>query len=126
MSDEPRREKGMRAFDPHTMGVFSNERGFWYESPADAAEAEAWGKEVRRLIRWIRATMGRRLTAREQAALVEYYFEGRSFREAGGELGRNASSVHRAVRRALVKLRRAAEEEGVTMRTPRRGRRQSR
>lgn len=126
MPDELRREKGMRSFDPHAMGIFSTERALWYESPADAAEARVRARERRRLLRWIRDAMKRRLTARERAALDQYFFEGRTFRGAGDELLRNASSIHRAVGRALRKLREAAAEEGVAMARPRRGRRQSR
>lgn len=95
------------------MGRFTNERSPWYESPEDIEAGLERAKERAKLLRWVRIQMSRRLTKRERRCIELYFFKGMTFREAAEATQTTPSSIHRAVRRSLLKLRHAAAvEEG--------------
>ena len=93
---------------PQFMDFRTTTDAMWYESPEDVEEGLRWGEEKAALLQWVRRQMGRRLTKRERRCIELYYFEGLTFREVGSRTGTNASSVYRAIRRALRKLHAAA------------------
>ena len=85
----------------------------WYESQEDVEAGLRLGEEKAELMKWVRRQMGRRLTIRERRCIELYYFEGLTFREVGDRTGTNASSVFRAIKRAVRKLHTAAgKKEG--------------
>ena len=69
------------------------------------------------LLAWVREQMHIALTPRECHCLELYYFRGMTYREAGAATGTNASSVYRAVKRSIRKLRNAAEAEGMSFKS---------
>jgi len=83
-------------------------RNLWYESPEEIAAGLAWGRRKARLLQWIRQEMGTSLTQRERECIELYFFHGMTCREVGQATATNASSVHRAIRRSIRKLRQAA------------------
>ena len=83
-------------------------RNPWYESPEEIAAGLAWGRRKARLLQWVRQEMATSLTQREQECIDLYFFHGMTCREVGQATGTNASSVHRAIRRSIRKLRQAA------------------
>lgn len=107
-NDLPKPWERLRFFGPHKMGQFTNDRNPWYESPEEIEAGLEWGKEKAKLLRWVRTQMGRRLTKCERRCLELYFFKGMTFREAAEATKTTPSSVHRAVRRSLLKLQRAA------------------
>jgi RNA polymerase sigma factor (sigma-70 family) len=115
MKDYGRRNywERLRFFGSRTMGRFTNERNLWYEAPEEVEAGLERGAEKAELLRWVRAQAKRRLTARERQCLELYFFRGLTFRQASEKLKVSPSSVHRAVRRSLRKLRRAAELQGM-------------
>lgn len=96
---------------PEMMAEHPNDHNPWHERPGDAARAAAWAIDRAWLLRWVRARMEDRLTPRERHCVELYYFEGLSFAEAGARTGTHASSVCRAVQRAVGRLRAAAAED---------------
>lgn len=104
---------------PDTLRHFTNEEACWYETLAEVRRQLAWGREKERLLRWVRRAMDERLTERERECVVLVFFVGLSYRQAGRQTSTDGSSVYRAVQRAVRRLRAAAAEEGVRMRTRR-------
>ena len=96
---------------------FDNSRSLWYETAEEIEAGLAWGREKAALLRWLRRHMDRGLSLRERRCVELYFLKGMNYRTVGVATGTNASSVHRAIVRALRKLRRAAAEH------PPRGRR---
>ncbi|MBX3176071.1 MAG: hypothetical protein KF886_01800 [Candidatus Hydrogenedentes bacterium] len=93
---------------PELMAAYRNEDSPWSESEAEVAAAIAWGMEKARLLRWVRAQMRRRLTARQRRCIELYYFEGLTHEEVGRRLGCSTSSSCRSVQRGIARLRIAA------------------
>ena len=83
----------------------------WHETEEDIEEGLEWGREKEVLLKWIRRRMARRLSKIERRSIRLYYLEGMNYREAAKVMGVNASSVYRATRRGIRKLREAAEKE---------------
>ncbi len=81
----------------------------WYETEDEIARRLRWGREKARKLRWIRRQMRYRLAVLEQRCVTLHYIQGLTFREISKRVETDPSCVHRAVRRALVKLRRAAK-----------------
>lgn len=77
----------------------------WYETDEEIEAGLVWGKEKAKLLKRTRARMAKRLTPVERRSIELYYFEDMNYREAGSAMGLNASSVYRAIQRALRKLR---------------------
>lgn len=105
--------------DPHLLRGFSNEEGAWYESEEDVAEGVRNGEDKARLLRWVRKHMKGRLTKVERCCVELYFFRGLTYRDAAVLTKTNPSTVYRAVRRGLRKLRQAAEEEHLREAMPR-------
>lgn len=91
----------------------SNEKSMWYESPEEIRSLLAWGRQKRRLLRWVRTMATRRLTSTEKEYLVCYFFECMSYKEIGERRGVHPSSVCRGVMRAIKKLRVLAQTSTV-------------
>jgi len=98
-----------RAVDPGTLTNFSEDKGLWYESPEAVQEGLEWGRQKAELLRWVRRTMRRELTPRERRCVYLYYFKSRTIEEVGTLTGTGRSSAHRAILRAIGKLRAAAQ-----------------
>lgn len=97
---------------PELLRYFPTTRAAWYETPEEVAAGLEWGREKARLLAWVRRQMTRRLTVRERRCVELYFFQGLTYREVAGLTNRNVSSVHRAVVRALRKLRAARCQTG--------------
>lgn len=115
MDDLPRTRAARFAisFNPQSIDGFDSSRGAWHETAEDIEEGIAWGEEKDRLLSWVRRQTDHRLTAVERHAVQQYFFEGLTYREAAARTGVNASTVHRAVRRAIRKLKEAAAEDDI-------------
>lgn len=85
----------------------------WYESKAQIQEGLKWGERKARKLVWVRAQMLLWLSPVERRAIELYYFEDLNYRQAATVMGLNASSVYRAVRRGIGKLRQAAIDAGM-------------
>jgi DNA-directed RNA polymerase specialized sigma24 family protein len=96
---------------PEAMNGLPESAGAWHETREEVARALAWGERKGRLIAWVRETVRRRLSYRERRCIELHFFEGLSCREAAARAGTSASSMHRGLRRALDKLRDAAETD---------------
>lgn len=77
----------------------------WHETIEDIDQALAYGKIKKRALARLRRIASRELSRRERECLVLRYFKGLSYRDAATKTRTTASSVHRAVRRAIRKLR---------------------
>ena len=111
MERKTRAERFARHFDPNWLREFPECRGAWFEDEKKVEEAINWGKEKAALLRWVRRMMGERLTKREQYYLELYYFRGLTYIEAGRAAGKDPSTIHRAVKRGIRKLRFASQED---------------
>ena len=94
---------------PNQLHGFGNERGAWYESPEEIEEGLSWGQQKAMLLARITAELDTCLTPRERQCFELYYMRGLTFRDAADIVGIDASSVCRAVRRAVRKLRAALD-----------------
>ena len=94
-----------------TLAQLSTLQGMWSETPEEVAAGIEWGRRKRVLLRWVRKQLGARLTLRERRCLELYYFQGLTFSQVGERTGTDPSSSFRAVKRAVIKLKRAAEED---------------
>lgn len=103
-------------FDPYVLRMMIDERNGWHETPADIRAGLRWGKRKSLLLQWVRQRMIEVLTERERQCIELYYFRGTSCVTAGQLTGTNGSSVYRAVKRAIRKLRAAAIKEGLVRR----------
>lgn len=116
-----RAERQAVVMTPDVLRYFSLEQGAWHETREEVEAGLAWGNEKAHLLRWVRKQMARKLTARERRCVELYYFEGLTYREAGQITQTNASSVYRAVKRGLRKLRTEAANGPQLRRPGRRG-----
>ena len=98
-------------FSEKDLSRFPKALGLWYETPAEVQAGLNWGREKARLLRWVRRQARNKLTPREWRCIELCCLEGLSCREAGLKCGANKSTVNRAFRRAIYKLRAAAIEE---------------
>lgn len=97
------------AIDTPSMLNLPESCSFWYESDEEIARRLRWGREKARKLRWIRRQMRYRLGVLEQRCVTLHYIQRLTFREISKRVGTDPSCVHRTVRRAIAKLRRAAE-----------------
>lgn len=104
--------------DPNVLRIMVEERNGWHEFESEVKAGLRWGKRKARLLQWVRRRMLEVLTQRERECIELYYFRGKSFPIVAQLTGTNPSSVYRAVKRALRKLREAAREEGLLRRRP--------
>lgn len=107
--DVSRKHRLLDTADPEAAQWVTADRAFWYETPEEIEAGLEWGRQKAVLLRWVRRQMGRCLTLRERRCVELYFFRGLTLREAGAATGTNASSVLRALRRSLRKLRRTAK-----------------
>ncbi len=101
----------MRRASREFMEGIPEHRGAWYETPAEIEQQLEWGKRKAELMRWVRRQMERRLTPRERRCLELYYFENLNYEQVGRATNTHCSCAWRAVRRALDKLRAAAQQD---------------
>ena len=95
----------------------------WFETADEIRIAIERGRKNARLLEWVRSQMRLRLSPVERRCIELYYFEDLNYRQAAEVLGVNVTSVYRGVRRALRKLRTAAENHPPR---PKRSRRRTR
>ena len=88
---------------------FKQRRLPWFETPEEIEAGLTWGVEKAGMLRWVRRHMRSKLTQRERRCVELYFFKGMTYREAGAATDTSATSVYRAVRRSLRKLRVAAK-----------------
>jgi len=105
-----RAERSAIDVEPFRLARIAAERGPWHEDAEEVAAQVAWGEAKQVLMAWVERQMVQRLTARERHCIEMYYYENLTYREAAAKTHTNASSVLRAVRRGLRKLRQAAED----------------
>jgi RNA polymerase sigma factor (sigma-70 family) len=115
MEERIRADRHESLLSPEIMRGFRIEQSAWHETCKDIDRGVAWGLRKAVLLAWVREQMHIALTARERHCLELYYFRGLTYREAGAATSTNASSVYRAVKRAIRKLRKAAEELKMTL-----------
>lgn len=80
----------------------------WSEDEDAIRRGLEWGRKKARMLKWVESQMLLRLSPIERRCIELYYFEALNYREAAQVLDVNASSVYRAVRRGIRKLREAA------------------
>ncbi len=110
-----RPERFTHSANPLFLMKIAGARRAWYETEDEVRAGIRWGKRKAELLKWIRGTMQRKLSARERRCIELYYLQGLSYAEAACVTGTNVTSVLRAVRRSVNKLRAIAELEGVTI-----------
>lgn len=106
-------------FPPGSLEKMSCDRSMFYETPEEIAAGLEWGRRKAELLHWIRRQMGRRLTRRERRCVELHFFAGKTYQEVGEFTGTNASSAHRAISRAMRKLRQAVRQDARILRRKR-------
>jgi RNA polymerase sigma factor (sigma-70 family) len=108
----------------------ANEEGIWYESPEKVQDLLAWGRQKRRLLKWVRNMASRRLTKIEKECLELHFFQMMSYPRIAKRMGVNTTSVYRRVLRSIKKLQALAERsrvaDGIFTPEPRSSRRRRR
>ena len=97
---------------PETFGEMPRESAFWHATKSEVAAKLSYGQRKAEVLRWVRRQMGRRLTKRERHCVEMHFFLGLSYREMAKATSTNPAAGHRAVGRALRKLRQAVKDEG--------------
>ena len=115
MEERIRADRHESLLSPEIMRSFRLEQSAWYETKSDIDAGVIWGLRKAVLLAWVREQMHTKLTARERHCLELYYFRGLTYRQAGAATSTNASSVYRAVKRSIRKLRMAAKELKMTL-----------
>lgn len=95
---------------PFVLGFLDNTRTPWHEDPETIQEGLAWGRKKKHLLEWVRSQMIFRLTKVEQECIELYFFKGLNYRQCATLLEINHSSVYRAAKRGIRKLRVAARD----------------
>ncbi len=98
---------GMRA-GAFVLALLTEEHLPWYESPGEVREGMKWGRRKAKQLAWVQAQMVLCLTEVERQCVHLYYFEGLTYRQAAVIMEMQPSSVYRAARRSIRKLREAA------------------
>lgn len=93
---------------PFSLAERTNEDGAWHESEGEIARGLAWGEEKKRLLKWVRYQMRRRLTDKQRRCIELHYFRGLSFTEIQAQTGISGPSACRIVQRGIARLRVAA------------------
>ncbi len=94
---------------PIFLGRLSISQTPWFETAQQIRAGLEHGRQTAHLLEWVRSQMRLRLSPVERRCIELYYFEDLNYRQAAEALGVNVTSVYRGVRRALRKLRVAAE-----------------
>lgn len=105
--------RSLRYGIPTNPRIFENlneDRSPWHETTEDVFDMfrKTWVR--RRKLQWVRAQMRICLSKVEQRSVALYYWHGLTYRQAASILGVRPSTVNRAVKRAIKKLRVAAEK----------------
>ena len=100
---------GMQAGDFVLVGLTLAQTP-WHEDEEAIRRGLEWGRKKARMLRWVESQMVLRLSPIERRCIELYYFEALNYREAASVLEVNPSSVYRAVRRGIRKLREAARD----------------
>jgi DNA-directed RNA polymerase specialized sigma24 family protein len=77
----------------------------WHETPEDIEAGLAWGVKKKRLLRWVRRRMTDNLSPVERRSIEMYFFKAMKKADIARATQTSPAAVHRAVRRALRKLR---------------------
>jgi DNA-directed RNA polymerase specialized sigma24 family protein len=96
----------------HVLDTLDTTRSPWAETAKEVEAGLRRGTRKERQLAWVRSQMLLRLTKSDQEAITLYYFHGLNYRQAGILLHMNGSSVYRAARRRIRKLKEAARESG--------------
>lgn len=113
MDERAHANRNESLLSPEIMRSFPIEQSAWHETESDIEACVKWGLRKAVLLAWVREQMHIALTPRERHCLELYYFRGMTYREAGAATGTNASSVYRAVKRSIRKLRTAAKAQSI-------------
>ena len=105
----------------HVLDTLDSARSPWAETAKEIQAGLRRGAKKERQLAWVRSQMLLRLTKTEQECITLYYFRGLNYRQAGTLLDMNASSVYRAARRGILKLKEAARESGFSQGRRKRG-----
>ena len=97
----------------HILNILDAKRSPWAETAQEIEAGLRQGKENDRLLAWVRSQMLLQLSETEQQCITLYYFRALNSRQAGTLLHMNPSSVYRAVRRGIRKLKKAAQQSGI-------------
>lgn len=108
---EIRPEPGMHRFPPHMLDVFPAEAGAWYERAEEVRRGLANGDNRARLIMWVRKKMPTHLSRREAQCVELYYLAAWNQPAIAAHCNCHVSTVCRNLRRAVRKLRKAAQED---------------
>ena len=95
------RRSGVSAFDRLTKN-----KSPWHESKEDVEAGLKVAREDRVKLARVRLAMYEVLNEAEFDVIELHYFNGLSLRQVGRITDRNASTVHRRIRSAIIKLRR--------------------
>jgi RNA polymerase sigma factor (sigma-70 family) len=96
------------AVDPSVFAGLDPRKSPWFETEAEIERGLSHGRQQARKLRWVRAQMALLLSRPERRSVMLYYLHGLTIRQAASRMGVAPSSVHRALRRAIRKLRVAA------------------
>jgi len=83
----------------------------WHETPEEIAAGLAWGRRKAFLMHWIKRHMGEALSMRQCRVLELYLFRGMTYRQIARATGTCPSSVSKAMKRGVVRLRRLWQAE---------------
>ena len=112
MRDRRRERKNFIHCNPHVLGNKPENVAAWYETKIEIARGLQWGRRKAVLLRWLRKHMNECLSPRERRCLELYYLRDLTYEQTAAEEKCSLSSAHRAVRRAINKLRAEAERNG--------------
>ena len=109
MQNTSRAMRATVSVSPDFLMAFSNAQALYHETYEDIELGLEWGQRKKELLRWVRREMRRRLTPRERRCIELHFFEGFTCREVGVLTGTSTAAAHRAIERALRKLREAVK-----------------
>lgn len=92
------------------LDVVCPEDSAWFETPGEVRRKLKMGKRNKRRLAWVRAQMAMNLSKIERESVSLYYFDDLTFRQASVRMGVDHTTVCRAVRRGVDKLREAARK----------------
>ena len=102
--------------NPAILQELNQNKDYAHEDEADIKAGLAWGREKKRLLRWVRSRMNLTLSRVQRESITLCYFEDKTVRDAAVIVGCHYSTVSRAVKRAVKKLKEHAEKHAVTYR----------
>lgn len=100
---------------PEFLTNLGDSRGPWYETADEIEAGLAWGTRKRFLLRRISHSMRGCLTSRERECIKLRFFRGFTLCEISRRLKMDTSSIHRALKAAIKKLRRFFKQPDHTL-----------